>query len=220
MFGKKVQYFLDYYLLKTAAVLFCVGAAVFFIVNFFRNPPDTALYAAVYDITADKTEAEALAKILADRLGPDVKPTKVLIDDTFRSDSRKDVERVQVLSANHAVDVIIAPEKEIMTGYAAYGYLTDHSEVLSDVILDRAEKDGRLIRTPGMLWSDEISFEDHESGQGPEKPYVLDLSGSSAWTALTGNTETAGYLGVVIDTPHKGAVRIFTELLFDEETSP
>ena len=117
---------------------------------------------------------------------------QIILYDTFRSNSAKDIERVQVLTANHALDVIISPEETVQA----------------------AEQKDLLISTPGMLWSDEISFEDHESGRGPEKPYILDITKTEAFASLTSGSGTKGYLGAVLDSSHeKGAEMLIGSLL-------
>ena len=109
--------------------------------------------------------------------------------------------------------MIISPDPEIMKGYAAYGYLTDLTEVLRDEAVKAADQSRLLISAPGMLWSDEISFEDHESGRGPEKPYILDISETEAFRSLTSGLETKGYLGAATDSSHEGGAGILIESL-------
>lgn len=197
---KKLQYFLDYYFLKVFAAV-CAAAVVFlFLFHYFRPQPETKLYAAVYDRILDTETKAALAEELAGAAGDGVTSRQVIIDGSFRSDSAKDVERIQVLAANHALDVILCSEEAIMREYAAYGYFEDLSGILSEEMMERAEAEERLVMAPGMLWSDEISFEDTESGQGPECPYFLDISGK-LWDELTGGEGEEGYLGVVLDAP-------------------
>ncbi len=201
-YGKKLQYFMDYYFLKTVAFIFCLIVVALFAYHYFMPGPETVLYAAVYDLTLDADRKEALCEELAAVSGEGTEPAQIIVDDSFRSDARKDVERLQVLAANRAVDVIICPRKDIMESYAAYGYLTDLTEVLPQAAAETAENEDRLLVTPGMLWTDEISFEDHESGQGPALPYIYDLSGKTAWEDLAGDG-TECYLGVVLDSPHE-----------------
>lgn len=208
-FRKKLQYFLDYYLVKTAAVCFGIFVVALFLVHYFRPEPETILYVAVYDLALDREEKETLCRELAAAYEEGAEASQVIIDDSFRSDSAKDVERLQVLAANHAVDVIICPKREIMEAYAGYGYLRELTELVPREAEDRVREEKRLILTAGMLWTDEISFEDHESGQGPEKPYVMDISRTDRWENLAG-AGTSGFLGTVLDTPHK---RIVTNLI-------
>lgn len=214
----KLQYFLDYYFLKTAAVCAAIVVVLMFVMNYLRPQPPTVLYAAVYDLTLESSAKEALRGTLAQMYGGETKPTQVIIDDTFRTDSAKDVERIQVLAANHAVDVIICPRRDVMDTYAAYGYFIDLKEVLPQEAAVKAEEEGRFIVVPGMLWTDEISFEDHESGRGPEKPYILDLSGLPGWDNIAG-VGTEGFLGVVLDTPHEEmSAGLIGELAEDSES--
>lgn len=207
--NKKLRYFLDYYLIKVLAVAFFAAIILRFIYLYFRPHQETALYAAVYDLILDADEKKKLAEKISQDLGEQVAESQVIIDDSFRSDSRKDVERLQVLAANQALDIIIFPDLDMMKAYAAYGYLEDLEEAVLPEYIRPLTEDDRLIRTPGMLWTDEISFEDHESGQGSEKAYILDISGTSLWDALTDNPGSEGYLGVVLDYPHKEAVGLF-----------
>ena len=101
-----------------------------------------------------------------------------------------------------------------MEAYAGYGYLAELPELLPPEAVERIQKENRLIRTAGMLWTDEISFEDNESGQGLVKPYVLDICDCSRWVRLAGK-ETAGFLGAVSESPHEKMVTEFIAELME-----
>ena len=215
---KKWQYFLDYYLIKVLVVCIIAGIILRFIFLYFRPRQETALFVAVYDLALNAEEKEKLAEAISSAPGAQVYASQIIIDDSFRSDSRRDVERVQVLAANQALDIIISPDREMMKTYAAYGYLEDLEEAFfskEDPMPTRGE---RLIRTPGMLWTDEISLEDHESGHGAEKAYILDISGTSLWNTLTDNPDAEGYLGVVLDYPHKESTELLLSFFEAAET--
>jgi hypothetical protein len=213
-FNKKLEFFMDYYFLKTAAVCFGIFVVALFLVHYFLPSRETALYVAVYDMTLDAGKTEALCQDLAGISGEGTGTSQIIVDDSFRSDSGKDVERLQVLAANRAVDVIICPQRDIMEAYAGYGYLMPLPDILSPEAAERAQTEGRLIMTPGMLWTDEISFEDHESGRGPKKPYVLDISSTPGWESIAGS-EAAGWLGVVLDSPHEKMVSVLINELME-----
>ena len=88
-----------------------------------------------------------------------------------------------------------------MEAYAGCGYLAELPELLPPEAVERIQKENRLIRTAGMLWTDEISFEDNESGQGLVKPYVLDICDCSRW--VTGRERDSRLSGSRIGEPSR-----------------
>ena len=216
---EQFRYLFDYYLIKPIAVCLAAGLLIWSVWHFLHPAPQTVIYAVVYDLQLDADVKTELSAVLAEYYGEEITPDQIILDDSFRSDSVKDIERVQVLAANHAVDAVISPDLEIMKGYAAYGYLRDLTEVMGEESEKAADKKEVLISAPGMLWSDEISFEDHESGRGPEKPYILDISKTETFLSLTDGAETQGYLGAVAYSSHEGGAEILIECFLDGRSS-
>ena len=199
--------FLTYDIWPCAAAVGIAAAVLFLIWNFFHPKPEPILYVAVFDVTLSEEEADRLR---ADLAGEDAR--RITLDDTFRSDNAKDVERLQVLLYNHDVDAVIAGEEVIRT-LAAYGYFQDITGVLAEDAAKAAENEGRLFRTAGYLDTEEISMEDHETGRGEVLPYGLRLAGSSRWKSLTGDTAPDYLAAVMCESEHMKEVSALVSLL-------
>ena len=156
------------------------------------------------------TSEEEADRLRADLAGEDA--WRITLDDTFRSDNAKDVERLQVLLYNHDVDAVIAGEDVIRT-LAAYGYFQDITGVLAEDTAKAAASEGRLFRTAGYLDTEEISMEDHETGRGEILPYGLRLAGSSRWKSLTGDTAPDYLAAVMCESEHMKEVSALVSLL-------
>ncbi|MBP3879958.1 MAG: hypothetical protein J6D46_06535 [Lachnospiraceae bacterium] len=183
--------FLTYEIWPFAAAVGMSAAVLFLVWNFFHPKPEPILYVAVFDVTLPAEEADRMCAALAGE-----NAERITLDDSFRSDNVKDVERLQVLLYNHDVDAVIASEEVIRT-LAGYGYFQEITEVLSEDAAEEAFSEGRLFETAGYLDTEEISMEDHETGRGEVLPYGLRLAGSTRWRELAGET-ASGYLAAVI----------------------
>ena len=84
-------------------------------------------------------------------------------------------------------------DRELFEEYAGYGYFESLDEVTEE---DLEKKYGESYQyAAGYKEDDEVSFEDHETGQGEVKPYGISLSGicSSGWNKKSGErTEVSG----------------------------
>ena len=214
---ERIQRFLTYELWYTVAAVFAAAAVCFMVWHYFHKAPEPLLYAAVFDVTLLPEEETRMKGTLADMLRNDksveVTPERITLDDRFRSDNAKDLERFQVLLFNHAVDMVIADEEVIRT-MAAFGYFQD----VRNVVSSETEKE-LLFETAGYRDSEEISMEDHETGQGDVLPYAYRLSKSRLWKNLS-EQETPGFLAAaVLETPNKKTVSVLFSLLAEEENN-
>lgn len=182
---QRKQYFLDYYLFPVS-----VGAVVIFIIcfliwNFLKPQPKTVLYASVID---DSLEEEGLEQMVSDMdeiLGADGKYKIVHIDDSlYIKDGALD--KIQVYLYNNQIDVMILDEK-IFQEYAGYGYFQSLDEVMDEQ--DARNYKDKFLYAAGYEETDQVSFEDNETGQGAVKPYGLSLEGDNRFTAISGYIE-------------------------------
>ena len=167
---KKIEYFVDYYLFQT---LVCVGillAAGFLLWHFWKPKEETILYVAVIDESLDEEGRVRLQEQLAEELGAG-KHQQVLIDDSFymKDDA---LEKLEVYLHNGQIDVVIA-NRDTFETLAGLGFFYDVREMIGDTYQER------WCQARGYKDTDEITFEDVETGQGEECPYGVDISGSA-----------------------------------------
>lgn len=90
------------------------------------------------------------------------------------------LDKLQVYLFNSQIDVVIA-DRSLYTQLAGLGYFQSMEAVLGDKG-DVYEK--RYLITAGYKDSEEVSFEDNETGQGEELPYGIELSSSKRYMEL------------------------------------
>lgn len=180
--AQRKQYFLDYYMFPIS-----VGAVILLIVcflawHFFLKPqPETVLYAAVVD---DSLDEDRLAQAVADMssiLGADGKNKTIHIDDSFYIKDGA-LDKIQVYLYNKQLDVMILDE-EVFQEYAGYGFFQSLDEVLPET--DWEKYKDRYLYAAGYKDTDNVSFEDNETGQGEEKPYGFSLEGENRFTEMS-----------------------------------
>lgn len=174
------QYFVDYYLFKFTAAALLAFITIFLVVHFVGPKEETILYVAVIDESLDEGRLEQMKDDMNHLLGGDGSSRKVIIDDSFYT--REDaLTKLEAYLHSGQIDVIIA-DQETWEEYAGYGFLQDMDNVLDE------EKQNRYrdlyIDAAGYRETEEISFVDQETGQGEEKPYGIDLSGSTCFKEM------------------------------------
>lgn len=180
---QKKQYFLDYYLARILTGAAAVFAALFLVWHFLQPRDEAVLYVAVIDETLDTAEKETLTEVLSERYVTDPGCQRVFLDDSFYLQDGG-LAKLQTYLHSAQVDVIIASQ-ETWREFAGYGYFRE-----LEGFLESENGQGELLYAAGYRETDdtEISFEDHETGQGEILAYGMDLSGSEVWAALSGNT--------------------------------
>ena len=180
--AQRKQYFLDYYMFPVS-----VGAVILFIVcflawHFFLKPqPEAVLYAAVVDDSLDEDRLAQAVTDMANILGADGKNKTVHIDDSFYIKDGA-LDKIQVYLYNKQLDVMILDE-EVFQEYAGYGFFQSLDEVLPEA--DQEKYKDRYLYAAGYKDTDDVSFEDNETGQGEEKAYGLSLEGDNRFTEMS-----------------------------------
>ncbi len=201
------QYFLDYYLLYTIIAAGIAAVFIFGVWHFMKPESKNLLYVAVVDESLDQTELAKFKGRLEEKLGADGKGKKVLIDDSFYS--REDgIHKLEVYVRNSQVDIVIAPSG-IFDILAGFGFMQDAKEVLGETA---AQYEQRFYRAAGYRDTEEISFDDHETGQGGRKNYGIDISDSSVYERLQPLTEEP-VMGFIVDMPNQANAVSFLEML-------
>lgn len=173
---QRKQYFLDYYLFPTVVGTAVVLIVMFLLWHFLKPREETVLYAAVIDESLEEEKTQKLIEELEQFYGADGKYQKVMIDDSFYIKDGAQA-KLEVYLHSGQIDVIIA-EEELYRQFAGYGFFKDIRTVLDKEASLRYEDD--FLYTAGYQENEneEISFEDHETGQGEKLPYGVDISES------------------------------------------
>lgn len=209
---QRKQYFLDYYLfpISVAAVILAVVCLLGW--HFFLKPqPENVLYAAIVDDSLDeKKQAQAVTEV-SELFGADGKYRQVHIDDSFYLKDGA-LDKIQVYLHSEQIDVLIL-DQDVFEEFAGYGYFRSLDELTEDNL---AEKYGTTYEyAAGYRDSDEISFEDHETGQGETRPYGLSLSGNNRFTEMSGGYLEHPVFAVAVDAPNPENALKFLDYLMD-----
>lgn len=179
---QRKQYFLDYYLFPVS-----VGAVIIFIIcflcwHFFLKPqPESVLYAAVIDESLDEDQLAQAVTDMSTLLDADGKNRTVHIDDSFYIKDGA-LDKIQVYLYNKQLDVLILDES-VFAEYAGYGFFQSLDEVLPEEEAGLYKE--RYLYAAGYKDTDDVSFEDNETGKGDEEPYGLSLEGDNRFTRMT-----------------------------------
>lgn len=178
---QKIQYLKDYYLFPAVVAGILIAVAVSLIWHLAKPRTENLLYAAVIDESLDEKKLETAVKDMSDLLGADGKKKTVQIDDSFYVKDGA-LDKLQVYLHSRQIDVVIL-DKKLFEEYAGYGYFESLDEVTDE---DLSEKYGEAYQNAaGYKDDDEVSFEDHETGQGEVKPYGISLSGDNRFTEMS-----------------------------------
>ena len=178
---QKIQYLKDYYLLPAVGVIILIAVAVSLIWHVARPRTENLLYAAVIDESLDEKKLAQVTADMSDLLGADGKRKTVQIDDSFYVKDGA-LDKLQVYLHSRQIDVVIL-NRELFEEYAGYGYFESLDEVTEE---DLEKKYGESYQyAAGYKEDHEVSFEDHETGQGEVKPYGISLSGDNRFTEMS-----------------------------------
>ena len=185
---QKIQYLKDYYLLTAVGVILLIAVAVSLIWHVARTRTENLLYAAVIDESLDEKKLAQVTADMSNLLGADGK--------------RKTVQ----------IDVVIL-DRELFEEYAGYGYFESLDEVTEE---DLEKKYGESYQyAAGYKEDDDVSFEDHETGQGEVKPYGISLSGDNRFTEMSEYIKDPVF-AVAVGTKNPENALKFLEYLMEE----
>ncbi|MGN0331755.1 MAG: hypothetical protein ACI4D9_01810 [Lachnospiraceae bacterium] len=207
---QRLQYFTDYYLGKCVIGILGIAVVALLIWNFFGSNEEIVLHVAVIDESLDEDRMEQMEKELIQFLGVDDKYEKIIIDDSFYS--KKDaLNKLEVYLHSNQIDVIISDYKTYHQ-YAGYGFFQDINDVLGKSG-ETYQKD--YVLAAGYKESEEISFEDKETGQGEEKPYGVDISKSRRFNDMKKYIKQPVF-AIAQGTKHKEQAVRFLEYLMEK----
>ena len=208
----KIQFFKDYYLWPMAGIIAAAAIVISIVLHILFPMPGPALYVAVYDITLDASELSMLKESFASKIG--VAAERIVIDDTFRQENIQDSERLQVLVANHSIDIIIADDK-LTKELAGFGNFVDVNEYLDKDTVDRLASDGKLVENSGFDDDYEgVAIDDNGNSKGEVRPYSINIADSDLWEKLSGEYgDKVCDLSIVAGCDHADNAKIFVEEL-------
>lgn len=178
---QKIQYLKDYYLFPAVVAVILVSVAVSLIWHLVRPRAENLLYVAVIDESLDVGKLETVTKDMSSLLGADGRKKTIHIDDSFYIKDGA-LDKLQVYLHSQQIDVVIL-DRELFEEYAGYGYFESLDAVPKENL---EEKYGEAYQyAAGYRDDDEVSFEDHETGQGEVKPYGISLSGDNRFTEMS-----------------------------------
>ena len=178
---QKIQYLKDYYLFPAVVALVLIAAAVSLIWHVARPRTENLLYAAVIDESLAEKKLTQVTEDMSDLLGADGKRKTVQIDDSFYIKDGA-LDKLQVYLHSRQIDAVIL-DRTLFEEYAGYGYFESLDEVTEE---DLEKKYGEAYQyAAGYKEDEEVSFEDHETGQGEVKPYGISLSGNNRFTEMS-----------------------------------
>lgn len=189
------EYFKDYYLFQTVCIAAAIAVCLLLGWHFLLREDNVSFYVAVLDETLDETKAEELKNALGEELGLD--PETIMIDDRFYL-AEDGWNKLEIYIKNGQIDVLIA-DSDDYEELCGYGLMADMTQI-SDASFQTAYGD-QLFYAAGYLESDEVSFEDNETGRGEVKAYGVQSAETDRCQALrnyqerpvVGIPETAKY---------------------------
>lgn len=210
--SQRRQYFLDYYLVKIIVIFFIAALICYLIWSVARPKEEVLLYVALVDEQLEEEKKAELTEELNRLCQADGKKTQVVVDDMFYMQENA-LDKLQVFMYNHQIDIIIA-DQEMYQKLAGYGYF-QKMEAFGDkeAISKYREK---YILAAGYQDAEEVSFEDHETGQGEPLPYGIDISESERFGQIK-NYLDKPVLGIAVGAPNpENAVR-FLDFIMEGE---
>lgn len=160
---QRKQYFLDYYLFPVSVIAVILAIMCFLGWHFFLKPDEeNVLYAAVVDDSLDQEKQEQAVLDMQDILGADGKYKQVHIDDSFYLKDGA-LDKIQVYLHSQQIDVLIL-DQDVFEEFAGYGYFQSLDELAGEDLAEKYDTD--YVYAAGYRDTDEVSFEDHETGQG------------------------------------------------------
>ncbi len=193
---QKMQYIMDYYLVRGIVVIIAISCIVYLIFSFFKPREEKALFVAVIERKLDEEEKKKLKEKMSEKYGID--SDKVQIDDDFYL-SNQGQEKLEVYLYNKQIDAIIA-SKDVFSQYAAFGFFDEIPNILSDS--EQQMYKDRYIAAAGYEENDEVSFDDKETGEGEKLPYGILVDDF--------------VFSVTLNAPHKENAVKFLHCLMDE----
>ncbi|MDO5292878.1 MAG: hypothetical protein Q4F05_09025 [bacterium] len=181
---QKLVYFKDYYLVQVIVILAVLAMIGYFCFSIFHKT-EIVLYVACIDDVLEENELKDLERRLNEELGCDGTNTTVMVDDTFYT-SEDGIHKLEVYLSSSQVDLIVA-EEETYKQLASFGFMQDLNHVMDAKELDENKK--ILLYTAGYKETDDISFEDQETGQGEILPYGIAIQDQAKYKELAGKLE-------------------------------
>ena len=211
---QRLGYFKDYYLLSTVIILAAAAVVIFLSWHFLKPKVENLMYVGLVDETLDEQKKSALTAELEQILSADGASGKVVFDDMFymKDDG---LSKLQVYLSNGQMDAVIVGE-ETFKALAAYGFFEPLDEGgVSKALLSYED---RFYYTEGYKDTEEISFDDHETGQGEVKAYGIRLTDSGRYQEMATYVKDP-VMGIVVDGEHPEYIEALLKILLASDSS-
>ncbi len=167
---EKLQYFRDYYLLYVVIIVVALSIIIFLTVHFLNPPKQPDCYIALLDCEASDDDKEKSEEQIETYSNGQI--TYAMVDSTFDM-SEDGLNKLQVYVSNNRIDVLVM-DRELFEVLSGYGYFADLQDILTDDLYYQYKD--KMISVSGYKETDNISFEDKETGQGAVRPYGIAMS--------------------------------------------
>lgn len=201
----KFTYFLDYYALKVACILFIVVCAVYFTVNYFTKE-DPAFYLLAMNVDGEEEripDSEYFDPFLEEQ-GIDTDKNVVSVDvGQYNQNTTGDslgvysMEKIRVMFMAQTVDVFWSDE-EFLSEMSSTGYVADLKEFVSEELLERYKDD--------LIYDKDV-----ETGEEIVVGIRID-AGENQWLSDTGWYEKEAIVSAAQGAPHP---ELMKEMLLD-----
>lgn len=175
---QRIEYFRDYYLFKTVCAVAAIAVFLLLIWHFFIRDNEVSLYVAVVNDSLEIEAADRLKENLGEALGIDA--DKIMIDDEFYLEG-DGLNKLEIYLKNSQIDVLIAAQEDY-EWLCGFGFMKDIQKIFDESVIAAYEK--QVVSAAGYLDSDEISFEDHETGQGEVLGYGFCVTETSNYGTI------------------------------------
>lgn len=199
--GQRLQFFKDYYLMKTIVFLLIVSTLIYLVVTIASPNKINLLNVAVVDEALDQDDVIEAENMLLDRYTDGNKNNVVTINDSYYSDNVS-ITKIQVEIMNRAIDVIIAP-KDAFSKVSGYGYMQQIDDKYASYF-----DESSLYYTEGF-GDDNL---DNPSGKGEVLPYGVIIDSNSTYGKYLGLKEDS-VIGVVVNSKNKENALDFLKLM-------
>jgi len=216
---QRFRYFADYYLLKTAILVFVAGISIALIWNFFRPQKETVLSVAVVDNFLVPEELERMQEEMASRYVTDEDSQQVRLDDSYGSGYEAET-KLQAYITTGGIDLIITNEDHFRE-MAELGMFVDLNESMPELTEDFPDSVCRAV----LREDDDTSSLDSESGI--REPETVTADGTEKIAGAYGMriTECSGFrdawysdseavIGIVVNSEQKDNAMDYIKTMF------
>lgn len=207
----KWQYFKDYYLKKTIAIILGIILVIYFIYTIWQSKKQTnVLYAATVDQYLSPNVVKQLEDSFKEYIGSTSEYDSVILDTSYYLNSLdySTQEKLQALIVAGDIDVFIAPES-YFTNYTVNGTMQALNDCLPTDLVS-------LLKNEFFIGSERINSSlDDEIELGPSEAYGIYVDETPLFKDNY-KTDERLVLGIIVTSKNKDNAVEFIRFLFNE----